>query len=209
MTTKSKAAAVAKLTNGKPETAASVGAKPPVGKKGGKTAIAKTTLRDENDKAVGVTFEFDNGKGFTLTLADLDAHPDIIAELACHGISQKIGDAAAKSSGATIGEKFDACEAVYLRLREGDWAARRENAGEGVTGGLLAKALAEVTSKPVDEVRAFLKPLGKAERDALTRDATVKPIYDRMKAERDAAKAAKAPEVNTGNLLAGLMGKTA
>src|ERR1700761_5785759 len=143
-----KTTAVEAVSNGKT-------ASPPVAKKGGVNTITKRVVRDDNDHATGVAFEFSNGKRFTLSLADVNS--DITADLACHGIAQKIGDAAAKSQGASVDDKYDACSAVFERLKAGEWAAKREGAGEGVTGGLLAKAIAEVTGKPIEGVREFLK----------------------------------------------------
>jgi hypothetical protein len=178
-------------------------AKPPVGKKGGKNIITKTVLRDDNDHATGIRLDFLNGKKVEVAISALSA--DIVAELVCHGLAQKIGDGAAKSQGATVEDKFQSCAAIAERLLAGDWAAKREGAGEGVTGGLLANALAEITGKPIEEVRAFLKDLKKEERDALARDTAVKPVFDRLRAEREAKRAEKAPSVDTKHLLAGLL----
>ena len=178
-------------------------AKPPVAKKGGKNIISKTVTRDDNDHATGIELDFIDGKKISVAISALNA--DIIAELVCHGLAQKIGDGAAKSQGSTVTDKFNSCNAIAERLLQGDWAAKREGAGTGVTGGLLTNALAEITGKTLEEVREFLKARTAEERDALTRDTAVKPVFDRLKAEREAKRAEKAPKVDTKHLLAGLL----
>ena len=65
---------------------------------------------------------------------------------------------------------------------------------------VLARALIEVTGKSAEKVREYLKGKTQAEKVALRNSAKIKPVVERIEAE----KAAKGSKVDTDALLAEL-----
>ena len=129
------------------------------------------------------------GKSVTLRLDVVD--PELVQYAALHGFKQRIGDMAALSrnpdSGkpATPSDKFDAIQRGVEHYMSGtkEWNLRA--AGERTSGelGMLARAIAELKSKDVAEVRDWLKSKSDAERKALAIAPAIKPIMDRMREE--------------------------
>jgi hypothetical protein len=130
------------------------------------------------------------GKSITLNLAAV--HPSNVAYAALHGFKQRIGDMAALSRNPDTGlaaspaDKFDAIARGIEHYMSGtaDWNLRAAS-GERTSGelGLLARAIAELKSRDVTEVRDWLKTKTEAERKGLAVAAAVKPIMDRMREE--------------------------
>jgi hypothetical protein len=135
----------------------------------------------------GVQILFSNEQVVAVQLSELS--PEIVTQLALHGLSQKLGDSYA-------GVKGDAEEAVSLasavaeRLKNGEFNAKRE--GTGGTGKVtdLARALAEVAKKDLSEAVGRLDQMEKAEKLELRRHPRIAAVLARMAAER-AAKAAE------------------
>jgi hypothetical protein len=101
-------------------------------------------------------------------------------KLALHGLTQKLCDAAALPAGSTIEDKWEAIDATWAMLLNGEWSARREGAGT-----LLLRALMELyPAKGRDELRTFLDAKSPAERKALALNPKVRTIITRMEAER-------------------------
>jgi hypothetical protein len=114
---------------------------------------------------------------------------------ACHGAEQKFGDSYAGLD--DIEDMIAATDKVQENLDNGDWNSRVE--GSGIAGSsVLARALAELTGKTLDDIKAWLKPKTQADKMALRASSKLKPIIDRLEAE----KVAKASKVDTGSLLA-------
>ncbi len=159
----------------------------------GKRKMLKETIISDNGQ-VSVRLDFRNGETRLFTISD-----ELKDKFAGHGAEQKLGD-------ETAGEEDvdDMCLAVddlIDRLNKGEWSMKREGGGMAGTSVLL-RALMELSGKTVEQVKEFLKPLKQADKLALRNSPKVKPIVDRMEAE----KVSKASKVDTNALLAGLEG---
>ena len=141
---------------------------------------------------VQVRIDFRNGATKLYTVPG-----PLTSKAACHGGEQKYGDSYAGVD--DIEDMIAACDAVQENLAKGDWSARVE--GSGIAGtSVLARALVELTSKTMEQVKEFLKAKTQADKMALRQSSKLKPIIERLEAE----KVAKASKVDTGALLAEL-----
>ena len=137
------------------------------------------------------------------TLAD-----DVRAAATLHGLKQKICDAAAISRDPETGhpasarDKYDAMVTVAMRLRAGEWNAKRgDGTGAGAgAGGLLARALVRFTGKSAAEIREFLAAKTRAEHAALRANPKIAAIIDELRAERGGA-----GDVDTDEMLSELL----
>lgn len=172
--------------------------------------MLKTTLIPGEDNYGGpaaVRFDFVNG--VTLTYAIVDK---LQTKFAVHGASQKIGDETAGED--DVDDAVLAVEEIIERLSKEDgsgWTAERK-AGDGMGGtSVLLKALVEwqrSIGKITDEnavektngLKAWLKPKSQAEKHAMRNEPRLKPIVDRLEAEKNA----KAANVDASALLAGI-----
>lgn len=155
----------------------------------GKRKAIKTS--DFVNGEVQVRIDFRNGITKTYRVP-----AGMVERAACHGGEQKFGDSYAGVD--DIEDMIAACDAVQENLDKGDWTSRVE--GSGVAGSsVLARALAELQpSKTMDEIKAWLKGKTQADKIALRNSSKVKPIIERLEAE----KVAKSSKVDTGALLA-------
>jgi hypothetical protein len=161
----------------------------------GKRKMLKESFVDDAGK-VAVRLDFVNGQTRSYTLPD-----SLMIKFAAHGAEQKLGD---EIAGLTdVDDCVLAVDQLIERLTgpEG-WNVARE--GNGLAGtSVLARALAEAKSKPIEVVREFLKSKSQAEKIALRNNPAIKPIVERIEAE----KANKAgANVNTDALLDELNG---
>jgi len=141
---------------------------------------------------VQVRIDFRNGVSKTYTVP-----AGLVGKSACHGGEQKYGDSYAGIE--DVEDMIAACDAVQENLGKGDWSARVE--GSGIAGtSVLARALVELTGKDPEAVKAFLKSKTQADKMALRQSSKLKPIIERLEAE----KVAKASKVDTGALFAEL-----
>lgn len=132
---------------------------------------------------------WDEDRGIlTLSTNDTDKHefcletltPEIRRRLELHGLTQKLADATAKEAGTSVGEKWNALLDVWFALTNGEWSLRRE--GQGT---MLLRALCEAyPARTRDDLKTWLDARSGAERNALARSERLKPIIDRMVAER-------------------------
>lgn len=156
----------------------------------GKRKMLKETLID--GAKVAVRLDFRNGNTILFPIPDV-----LLLKAAGHGIEQKLGDETAGEE--DVDDMQLAVEELAERLAtqglEG-WSQKREGGVMSGTSALL-KALVELTGKSVDEVKLFLKDKKQAEKLALRNSPKVKPIIDRLEAE----KASKAANVDTDALL--------
>ena len=177
----------------------------------GKRQLSKEITIDIEAQTVSVRFDLRNGDTFTVKGSELD--PETYLQALGHGISQKVGDAAAGTP--KLDDTAIAIEDMVGRLKKGEWAAPRE-AGDSFAGaGLVVRAVAEATGKSIEFVKEFLsKKLEKAKAagEKLTRNdlyasfrnpesATGKIIEKMEREER-----AKATKVDSSALLAELNG---
>lgn len=159
---------------------------------GEKTKVKKFAGKDESGTTAQVKFYFANGEMRAFTCP-----PELLVKAAAHGLSQKIGDAFAGVS--EVDDCVQAFDEMVERLGKGEWNAEREVSG-GVSGySVLARALAELSGKTMDEVKAKLATLSAKEKLQLRSNARLKPIIQRMEEEK-AAKS-KGDPVDTDSIL--------
>ncbi len=120
--------------------------------------------------AVSVRFDFRNGETRTFTVPE-----SLLLDCAGHGASQKIGDDVAGVD--DIDDMVVGIDAMMARLNAGSWSAERAE-GDGFSGAsVVIKAIAEVTGKSIDAVKAFLQSKldqAAAKGEKLTRQALYK-----------------------------------
>ena len=134
------------------------------------------------DGTLQIRLDFRNGQTRLFTIPQED-----LANYALHGASQKLGDEAA---GLTdIDDIVLAVDNLIDRLYNHEWTATRESSGLAGTSVLL-RALVEHSGKSVEAIKTFLSTKTQADKVALRNSPRVKPIIERMEAE----KAAKAGE---------------
>lgn len=156
----------------------------------GEKAKVKKFAGHENG-VPSVSFYFSNGE-----MRKFECPQELIAKAAAHGLSQKIGDAFAGVD--SVDDCILAFDEMAERLGKGEWNAERE-VGAGVSGAsVLARAIAEVSGKALDEVKAKLKTLSAKQKLALRSSPALKPVIDRIEGE----KAKKGEAVDTDAILA-------
>jgi hypothetical protein len=159
----------------------------------GKRKMLKETLIDGS--TVAVRLDFRNGETRTFVVPD-----GLLLKFAGHGAEQKLGDETAGED--DVDDMVLAVDALIERLSSGDpdaWNVKREGGGMAGTSVLL-RALVEYSGKTVEQVKAFLKDKTQAQKTALRNSEKLRPIVQRIEAE----KAAKSQHINTEELLAGL-----
>lgn len=159
---------------------------------------------EAKDGAVVGRIDFANGKTVNFSTSDMA----LIFAAAAHGLGQKIGDSYSGQKDPDDAYQVAASLSERLQSQGVDgWTKAREGGGSGDTGiGLLVKALMEVTGVSETDVRAYLETLDNPMKKALREsDPTVSPVYNRLKAERDAKK--PQPTVDTAGALAALKAK--
>lgn len=132
----------------------------------GKRKVLKETVLDDSKIQVGddgsvyfapgavaIRMDFRNGQTRTFR-----APSTLIARFAGHGMEQKYGDELATPADKPLSEEdmVLAVEDLDSRIQRGDWKVVREGGG-GVSGaGIVVRAIAEATGKPVEAIKAFL-----------------------------------------------------
>lgn len=133
-------------------------------------------------EAQTITFAFDDGgEEAVLDIGKLPEH--IKLHLMMHGASQKHGDSYAGNKD----KARELVEGVYASLVNGEWSVRGEG-GPRVTQ--LARAVAQVTGKPLDEIVEKLAELEKDDRKRLQATPAIAAALAEIKA-KDAAEALK------------------
>jgi hypothetical protein len=126
---------------------------------------------------------FADGTSIVIDSGELNA--DILQQATMHGLKQKLVDAAAMSKGATIDEKYEAVLDVAERLRAGEWNKKREAGEGGGNGGLLFRALCELSpAKSPDSIRAFLAEKSNEQKSAMRAVPRVAAAIDRLRASK-------------------------
>ncbi len=171
----------------------------------GKRKMLKSISIGPGGDSATVQFDFRNGETRTFNVS-MNA---ILFQLAAHGASQKIGDAAAGEE--DLDDMVVAIDDVIARLNQGEWGAERA-AGDGFAGASsVIRAIMEVNGKTQEEVKAFLQKkldtakekgekLSRADLYAAFRKPGTKTgdIVERLERE----KKAKAITINSDDLLA-------
>jgi len=172
----------------------------------GKKKLVKEVLIDQEAGTVSVRFDFVNGQTRTFPVHG----SKLMLEFAGHGASQKIGDEAAGED--DVDDMVVAIDNIITRLSDGNWSGRKE--GDGFSGAsVVIRAVAEVTGKTIEQVKAFLESklaAAEAKGEKLTRQALYSSFRNpnsktgqvilRMEQE----KAQKANKVNADELLSEL-----
>jgi len=154
----------------------------------GKRRVLKESIIGA-DGSVKVRMDFRNGETRTWTIPS-----NLMARCAAHGAEQKLGDEM-----AGLDDLDDAVLAVHElreRLERGEWGTQRTSNGLAGTS-ILVRALMESTGKDATAVKAFLSNKTQAEKIALRNNPRLKPIIERLEAE----KASKGSKVDTDALL--------
>jgi len=159
----------------------------------GKRKLLKESIVGADGK-VAVRLDFRNGETRLFTLPD-----NLLNKFAAHGAEQKLGDEIAGL--ADTEDCVLAVDELIDRLYNGEWSVKREANGMAGTS-VLVRALVEHTGKPLDAIKAFLAGKSQAEKVALRNNPKVKPIVERIEAE----KASKKSNVDTDALLGELEG---
>ena len=158
----------------------------------GKRRMIKESFIDEEKETFAVRFDFRNGKSITTTPPQ-----SLYLKFAAHGLEQKYGD---ETAGETdVDDMYLAVEELDSRIQKGEWSTKREGGGMGGTSVLL-RALVELSGKSIESLKEFLKGKTQAEKLALRNSPRVKPIVERLEAE----KLTKGAKVDTDALLAEL-----
>lgn len=164
----------------------------------GKRKLLKTASIDEASGTVAVQLDFRNGATRLFTIPG-----NLLLRFAAHGAEQKLGDEIAGLE--DVEDCVLAIDDLIDRLYNGDWNVKREG-GSGMAGAsVLLRALVEYTGKSPEAIKEFLSQKSQAEKVALRNNPKVKPIVDRIEAEKE-AKASKRSNVDTDALLGEIEG---
>lgn len=156
----------------------------------GKRKMLKETIIEGD--TVAVRLDFRNGATRTFVLP-----PELILRFAGHGAEQKYGDETAGVD--DVDDMVMAVDDLDSRIQKGEWSIKREGGGMAGTSVLL-RALMEFSGRTQEQVKEFLSGKSQAEKLALRNSPKVKPIVERLEAE----KASRAAKVDTDALLANL-----
>lgn len=129
------------------------------------------------DGSVAVRLDFRNGETRTVKLRN-----DMLQKYAAHGAEQKLGDEIAGVE--DVDDAVIAIDELVDRLNAGEWALKREGAGISGTSVLL-RAIVEVTQKPIEKVKEYLKSKSQAEKLALRESAKFREAVKRLEAEKE------------------------
>lgn len=158
----------------------------------GKRKMLKESIIDEAAGTVAVRLDFRNGETRLYTNPQ-----NMRLRMEAHGVEQKLGDEIAGL--AEVDDCVLAVDELIDRLYNGDFNQRRE--GNSMAGtSVLARALVEHTGKTIEQIKAFLSGKSQAEKTALRNNPRLKPIVDRIEAE----KVSKGTKVDTEALLSEL-----
>ena len=141
------------------------------------------------DGKVTVRMDFRNGETRHFTIPD-----SLLLQFAAHGAEQKLGDEMAGLE--DLDDAVLAVDELRERLERGEWGTQRTSNGMAGTS-ILVRALMESTSKDLTAIKTFLASKTQAEKIALRNNPRIKPIVERLEAE----KAAKNSKVDTDALL--------
>lgn len=145
------------------------------------------------DGKIQTTLDFVNGETRTFTIPDA-----LLAKFASHGAEQKLGDEIAGVD--DIEDAVLAIDDLIDRLYNGEWGVARDKSGLAGAS-ILMRALVESTGKAAEEIKKFLADKTTAQKAALRTNPKIKPIVDRLEAEKAAKSAKKADAVDTDALL--------
>lgn len=163
----------------------------------GKRKMLKEIFLNDDGSLKFVRIDFRNGQ-------TIDFYPPNAnrGQAEGHGWGQKLGDEAAGID--DVDDMYLAVEELATRLQGGEWSVKREGSGFAGTSVLL-RALVEYSATKGDprtpeQIKEFLTGKSQAEKLALRNSPRIKPIVERLEAE----KASKGAKVDTDSLLAAM-----
>lgn len=137
------------------------------------------------DGQVTVVIDFDNGESVAVTVSPTSA----TGLAACgHGLSQKLGDAAAGADNTN--DAFESVLEIASRLSNDQWFKVSEGGTASSAKGSseLVEALVVVLGQTKDAVRTMLGQLSQGDKMALRKTPRVAEVIERLKAERAPSK---------------------
>jgi hypothetical protein len=168
----------------------------------GKRRMLKESVFGDDGILTSVRFDFRNGRVLNYSPNRTVKTSDgkfLVEMFIGHGIEQKLGDETAGFDGPDLDDMVLDVEALIERLSKDpvEWSIRRT--GDGMAGtSILLKALAELNPKQgIEGAKTFLKDKSMADKMALRQSPKLKPIVERLEAE----KVAKGSKIDAGALL--------
>lgn len=163
----------------------------------GKRKMLKESIFPEDGSLPIIRLDFRNGE-----TRQFQVPQELLFRFAAHGAEQKLGDETAGEQ--DVDDMVLAIDELIERLKKLEWSVKREGGGMSGTS-VLIKALVEYSAntpkpKSIEDIKAFLTGKTPAEKMALRNSAQLKPIVEKLEAE----KLSKAAKIDTGALLAGL-----
>lgn len=146
-------------------------------------------IAEKIKSAKGITFAFTGGHTLECPIAQLPEH--IITQLAIHGLSQKIGDSYAGVKG-DVNEAIANAESVWECLLGGSFNQKQTG-----TGGMLAQAISDVMSIPLDVARTKLAEMDDKTKAKVKKHPDVKGRMAELQLERAQAESANAPALDS------------
>jgi hypothetical protein len=162
----------------------------------GKRRMLKDSIFADGTGHPTIRLDFRNGRTVSFKIPEA-----LVLKFAAHGAEQKLGDEVAGYKEDELDDQVLAVEDLVKRLEKGEWNVKREGGAMAGTS-ILIKALVEFAagSRTAEQVKEFLSGKSQAEKVALKNSPKIKPIVEKLEAER----AAKTAHVDTDALLAGL-----
>ncbi len=157
----------------------------------GKRKLQKDSIMVDGKPAVRM--DFLNGETRTFTIPEA-----LFERFAQHGAEQKLGDELAGLE--DVDDCVLAIDELMDRLNRGEWGQRRESNGMAGTS-ILARALVEHSGKAIEAVRAFLAGKSHAEKVALRQNQAIKPIVEKLEAEKASRSKGKKEVIDTDTML--------
>jgi uncharacterized protein (DUF2267 family) len=152
--------------------------------------LSKIVPSDIGGEASTVVFSFGNGLRTKLSLKELK--PEIVEQLAIHGLSQKAGDSASgMSKDRDFSGAYAAVQAVLDNLRNGLWSSR---AGSSTSD--LVTVIAKIMKLSEDEAQAKVDAATEEQLLAIKKNPQVKEAISKLQAARAAENAKSAPKLD-------------
>lgn len=160
----------------------------------------RVTLHKETevleDGSIKVTLVAKDG-----TVNESILNPSTVLQLAQFGAMAKLANCFHVEE--DIEDAFTSVDELVAQLNAGNWTRERTK-GEGKGGSMIVRAIVEVMGVPKQAAIDYLANLTMAQKFALAQTDELRPVVERLKAEKAAKKASGKNAVDTGSLLLGL-----
>lgn len=145
--------------------------------------VASKEVSDE-----GVLFKFSDDTVLETKLSDLS--PEMVTQLALHGLSQKVGDSYSGVKG-DVDEAKKLATGTWERLVKGEFKATRESSGGGSKVTDLARALAKVAGVELVDAVGKLAEMDRDQKKGLRENLHIQRALLEIQKEKAAEKEAK------------------